>query len=396
MDDYTKQQLDNLILNDDEGLFDTKKKVSNIISSDDRLVQGFNEINKFYEENDRSPSEFADDVQEKSLYNRLEGLKNNEARRNKLIDYDVYNILSEKGSINSIEDILDDEFFKSDNEEKLFDLKHVKDQKDREESDFVARRKKCKDFEKYEQIFKDCHADLVLGERTYSGFNVGTTMSKGDFYIHRGMLIYIADVGEIKIDKWGKEDGRLNVIFENGTQSNMLMRSLGKVLNTDIGQTITKRKSKLLDEMIPENKRIAEEDKEVGYIYILKSLSENYKIKEIENLYKVGYSSGSVEDRIKNAENEPTYLMASVSIVATYKCFNLNPNKLEHLLHTFFGSACLTLDIYDNENKRHSPREWFSVPLNIIDNAIELVLSEKISNYQYNHEKASIEELEGK
>lgn len=275
----------------------------------------------------------------------------------------------------------------------IFNLKHVQHSKDREETDFIARRKKCNNFEKYKEIFEECHKDLKTKERTIRNWKVDKVMQIGDFYIHRGLLAYIAGRGEIKLDKWGKWDGRLKIIFENGTESNMLMRSFGKLLSID-GKTITKKQSELLDGLTNDINKpvITDTDEEVGYIYILKSLSENEDIKNIENLYKIGYSKGKVPDRIKEAENDPTYLMAPVKIIQTYKCYNLNPQKLENILHKFFDSTRLKLDIFDKEGNRHTPREWFKVPLRVIDDVIPKIQDGTILNYIYNPKLEIIEE----
>ena len=128
---------------------------------------------------------------------------------------------------------------------------------------------------------------------------------------------------------------------------------------------------------------INEEDKEAGYIYVLSSKSTDSKISEIKNLFKIGYSTTPVESRIKNAEKEPTYLMAPVYIEAEYKTFNMNTQKFEQLLHNFFGASCLNIDIWDDKLRRKMPQEWFVVPLHIIDQAIELIISGAIVSYRY-------------
>jgi hypothetical protein len=128
---------------------------------------------------------------------------------------------------------------------------------------------------------------------------------------------------------------------------------------------------------------ITDEDSQTGYIYIVKSLSDNPGISSLENLYKIGFSTMSVEERVKNAVIDPTYLMAPVKIISTFECYNFNPQKLEQLLHNFFGTACLNVDIFDANNKRFTPREWFIAPLEVIEKAIELIISGGVVNYRY-------------
>jgi hypothetical protein len=129
---------------------------------------------------------------------------------------------------------------------------------------------------------------------------------------------------------------------------------------------------------------INQQDKPLGWIYILKSKSNNPKIADIKDLHKIGFSSVAVNARIKNAKNEATYLFSEVEEVATYKIYNSNANKLESLLHRFFANACLDIDLFNETGQRFNPREWFIVPIEIINQAIDLILKGDIVNYKYN------------
>jgi hypothetical protein len=172
----------------------------------------------------------------------------------------------------------------------------------------------------------------------------------------------------------------------------MLYRSLAKVLY-DNGQVVTQNEDRINEEFLEKFGNITDEDKEAGYIYILKSKSTDDKIQSIENLYKIGYSKTKAKERTKNAEQEPTYLMAPVLIVTEYKCFNINPQKLEQLLHNFFGSSCLNVDIFDEKGIRHTPREWFIAPIEVIEKAVEMIITGEIVNCWYNIETQTIEKM---
>ncbi len=149
------------------------------------------------------------------------------------------------------------------------------------------------------------------------------------------------------------------------------------------GQVVSENEDKLNENFVDEFNNITAEDEEAGFIYIIKSKSANQEIQEIHNLFKIGYSKTTVEDRVKNAIQEPTYLMAEVRIVMAYKCYNMNPQKLEQLLHNFFGNSCLNIDVFDQEGNRHTPREWFIAPLAIIEQAIHYIISGDIIYYKY-------------
>jgi hypothetical protein len=66
-----------------------------------------------------------------------------------------------------------------------------------------------------------------------------------------------------------------------------------------------------------------------------------------------------------------------------YQCYNMNPQKFELLIHNFFSAACLNIDITGKDGRRYSPREWFIAPLNIIEQAIQLIKSGEIVKYRY-------------
>ena len=178
------------------------------------------------------------------------------------------------------------------------------------------------------------------------------------------------------------EDGRTRCIFENGTESNMLKRSIEKILYLN-GKVVSENADITNEEFLEKFSNVNDEDKEAGFIYILKSKSEKQEIKEINNLFKIGFSKVSVEERIKNASQEATYLMADVKIVMAYKCYNMNPHKLEQLVHGFFGRSCLNIDVFDINGNRHTPREWFIAPLHVIEQAIHYIIAGSIINYRY-------------
>jgi hypothetical protein len=177
-------------------------------------------------------------------------------------------------------------------------------------------------------------------------------------------------------------EGRTRTIFENGTYSNMLYRSLGKQIQKN-GKLITNTYEKIEQDLFVNTGLVKEEDIQSGWIYVLKTKSTNSQIVNIKDLYKVGFASNSVDERIKNAKYEATYLFAEVQKVATYKVYNRNADKLENLLHRFFANACLDIDLFNEKGQRLNPREWFVVPFDVIEETIQLILNESIVNYEY-------------
>ncbi|MDB9781526.1 GIY-YIG nuclease family protein [Winogradskyella sp.] len=384
------------IFNDDEfGILDSKPNNSNVKTEDERLIESFQEINAFFEKNQREPE--ATNVTEFKLLSRLKALRQDANKIEILKSHDTHNLLNSKEEVKSVADILsDDDLGILDTEEALsiFKLKNVPSSKDRAESDFVAHRKamKDKDFSPYESMFKEIHKQLRERKISLKKFrNPEKNLKKGSYYVLDGILLYLEEIDlsrtledEPTSDK-NRKDGRTRIIFENGTMSNMLYRSIGKQLLAN-GHLVTKTEAETAKELFDNVHSLNEEDLETGWIYILKSKSTNKDISSIKNLYKIGYSTVPVPERIKNASNESTYLMAEVSIEASYKTYNLNAQKFEHLIHRFFAEVCLNVDIHDDKGRRITPREWFVVPLPIIDKVIQLILSGDIVNYKYDND----------
>jgi len=405
--------LDDIFNNDPLGLLNFKPKVSNVRTRDERLLSSFQEINNFVESNGKEPMANPSNISEFQLYTRLKSLREDDTKISLLKEHDIYKLLPVFGvnqvnepqakygklkEIRSIDDILSDDSMDilSGDSEGLFDFKHTPKEYERAQADFVARRKPCKDFKKYEPLFKEIQKDLANNKRKLIEF-AQRNLVEGSYYVHNGVLfllekIKITHKEHYKADGTRvREDGRTRCVFENGTESNMLKRSVEKMLYAN-GKVVTENFDKVNEGFMEKFSAITEEDKEAGYIYVLKSKSKDERITSIQNLYKIGYSKTAVEERIKNAEKEPTYLMAPVSIQGVWKCFNMNPQKFEQLIHNFFGNTCLELDVFGEKGKRHTPREWFIAPIEVIEQAIELIINGKIVNYKFDAENRTIYE----
>ena len=403
--------LDEIFNDDPLGLLNVKPKTSNVRTADERLIASFEEINKFVENKGVEPKPNLLNISEYQLYSRLKSLREDTVKVAQLKEYDIYNLLppldidqisegtaeyAKPKEISSIDDLLGDDSLGilDTDTEGLFEFKHTPKDYERAQADFVARRKPSKDFDKYEHLFIEVQKDLAAGKRKLIDFKEGN-LKEGGFYVHNGILMFLerADISqEEQVYTSGSRvrvDGRTKCVFENGTESNMLYRSLAKILYTN-GRVVTENIDKVNEGFTEQFGAITDEDEEAGYIYVLKSKSQDEKISSIKNLYKIGYSKIEVEERTKNAEKEPTYLMAPVSIIGVWKCFNMNPQKLEQLLHNFFGNSCLNVDVFDDKGRRHTPQEWFIAPLEVIEQAIELIINRKIINYKFDAENMSI------
>lgn len=385
--------LDDIFNDDDLGLLNTNNKSSIIKTDEDRLIDSFEEINTFFEKNQKEPS--STPMSEYNLLARLKGFRNDENKKRVLKPFDRFNLLGYvKVEKKTLDDVIKEDdlgLLNTDGDISIFEFKHIHKKDKRSETDFVAQRKPMVDeaFKNYESMFQKVHEELRQGKRRLMKFeNIEKNLQVGNFYLLDGLLLYLesaeieTEIRNLKSGNRVRTDGRTVTIFENGTKSNMLFRSLGKLIQKN-GKLITQTDESIQRELAENVNLVNEDDLTTGWIYIVKSKSTRREISELKDLYKVGFSEVDVKERVKNASKEATFLNAAVEIVATYHCYNLNTQKFESLLHRFFAESCLNIDIYDKDARRISPREWFVVPIKILDEAIELLIKGTIQNYTY-------------
>lgn len=355
-------------------------------SSEKRLIESFEEINQFYEENDREPKVGAD-IGEFMLASRLQGIRNNPGKVKALLPFDFHNLLrcDESKSI-TVEDILGDDpmsLLVGEEDCDIYNLTHVK-KSERIRPDYVSRRTKCLDFDSYETLFQAVHNDLRVGRRKLLEFKE-ENLKEGKFFVLQGVLLFLekSDNKEstFKFESGTRirTEGRTRCIFDNGTESTMLYRSLYKALLQD-GFEVSDYQEVVIE------KEISDEDKQNGFIYVLSSLSVNPQVMMTQNLYKIGCCSGAVSDRIKNAVTEPTYLLSEVKVILTARCYNINLFQLEGAIHDFFSKSNVSFEVIDKDGNVHHPKEWFIAPLSIIEEAINLIVNDDITKYEYNSE----------
>lgn len=388
--------LDDIFDDDDFGLLNQKEKPANIKTDEDRLIESFEEINAFYEKNNTEPS--TSSMSEYSLSARLKGFRNNDSKKKILKPFDRFNLLGEVVmEKKTFDDILAEDdlgLLNPEGDLSIFEFKHTPRIDKRADTDFVAQRTSIsdKDFERYETMFKQVHNDLKIGKRKLvPGENVYKNLQTEHFYLLDGMLLYL-ESATLKEGEFGgriRLDGRTVTIFENATISNMLYRSLGKAIQKS-GKVITDTDENIQDQLRKNSGLVEESDSQSGWVYVLKSRSKRPDIANLDNLFKIGFSTTKVVDRIKNASKEATYLYSDVEIIATYSCYNLNVQVFENLIHRFFSKSCLNIDIYNTDGQRAVPREWFIVPLPIIDEAINLLIKGTILNYTYDNSSNTI------
>jgi len=296
-----------------------------------------------------------------------------------------------------LEELFKDPILKITDEEKaLFTLPEVlKAKKERKEADYVAQRIICENFADYESGFKQVHKDLREGKRMLKRYTGESAIQAGKYYVLNGVVVYLDQLIEMRKENrtGGHLDGRTRLIYENGTESDIKFRTLGKSIQID-GFIITE--STETDEVALEVRfnNIESSDIADGYIYVLSSLSTDPQIQGQKDLYKIGFSTTRVEERIKNCEYEPTYLMDQVKIVSVWKTFNMKTNVFENIIHQFFKSVQFKVKVRDIAGNESIPQEWFVVPLGIIERVVEMIIDGSVVDYRYNPTMQVLEKVE--
>jgi len=360
---------------DEEGLLDTEEKAPKLTSSD-RLERSFLEILEFHREHDRAPRSDTREISERKLGARLDGILANEDKIAALKHLDEFELLAEPEAPTSLDDLLDgDDFGLLDDGKGILDTSDLPQRKSPEAAVDAAQRVRAEDFGQFESLFQQKHAELADATAKLVSFPGIRYITDGSFFVLNGVMLFIAEVGETEYKESTvrvNRRERLRVIFENGTESSMYRQSLGIRMGEGHGQALVPA----------EFESVMADDVETGYIYVLRSLSDDPQITAVPDLHKIGFSRGPVEKRIAQAQIQPTYLYAPVEIVATYRTYNLKTSALEHLLHRFFSDVRLDVQI-GRGGRPYEPLEWYSVPFSAIDQAIELISSGDIVDYKY-------------
>ncbi len=390
-----QERLRKIFESDDSGLLAPDPKPQKA-SPNERLQQAFLEIVEFTRANHREPSPESSEVVERKLGVRLEALRYSPEKIALLRDLDELGLLSQSRHNISLEDLLEpdgdlDPLGLLADATGLLDTSALpKSSRTQEIKGDVAQRVRCHDFEQFEPLFSQKHEELAEGLSRLIPFRGVGTVRAGAFFILNGLMVFVAEVGDTGYLRDKSGDGRkrerLRLIFENGTESAMYRQSLAIRLTEGIGgyQIVT-----------AESEFELAEDIATGWVYILRSLSEDPVISSREHLHKIGFTTKTVSQRIANATREPTYLMAPVEVIAEYRTYNVKAGSLEHLLHRVFADARLDISQVGPDGRMYDSTEWFEVPLDEINKAIELITTGEIIEFLYDSASQKLRPVDG-
>lgn len=375
-------------------------KASSRTPREERIIAGFEDILRFHQTHGRAPQHGEGrDIFERLYAVRLDQLRKLPEAQVLLASLDAPGLLT-GSTVRTVDiDSLDEDALLAElgvsaepsDEDDLTVLRHVRSSADKRAAEEIANREKCDDFEVFKPLFKDVQRELGDGTRKALALNAKEKalddIVKGAFFVVGGQIAYVADADDEFTTQYGRRDRRLRVVFDNGTQATVLMRSFQRSMHRDAHARIISDPDAgplFRDE-------VEDGDLESGTIYVLRSKSDHPLIAQHRELiHKIGVTGGKVESRIGNASKDATYLLADVEVVATYKLHNLNRIKMEGIFHRLFGAAQLDLTIEDRFGHPVRPQEWFLVPLSVIDEAVQRIRDGSIVDLHYDPSQAQL------
>ncbi|MBY6243358.1 GIY-YIG nuclease family protein [Methylosinus sp. Sm6] len=382
---------------------DEEKEVGAYTPLQERVIAGFEDIVRFVREHGRRPSHGEDrDIFERLYAVRLDRLRDQGEFHALLALLDEFGLLSGGVDTDQAPELEDDEALLAeleieDQPDSITTLKHVKPYVEINAAEEVARRTPCADFDEVKALFERVKKDLDQGSRRTRRFKRDAEIKEGEFFVLGGQMAYVAKIGEEFLTEQDRRNAKLRVIFDNKTESHGLMRSFQRALYKDgAGRRVTAPGAgPLFDEDDDDDAPELPSGDESGTIYVLRSKSSDPGIASKRAvLHKIGVTGNDVEKRISNAEVDPTFLMAGVEVVATYRLFHINRSRLENLIHRFFSAARLDLELKDRFEKPVRPQEWFLVPLPVIDEVVHRIEDRTIVDFEYDLASASLKRIE--
>lgn len=244
--------------------------------------------------------------------------------------------------------------------------------------DEIGKQTPCADFYMYENHFKILHDRLASGDLKTIKYTA-TNLKQGDAFILDGIVGFVQKVGAERSSSNGKFNPRLRLVFDNKTESNILLNSLNKRLYADPnGRRIVRSADEFTDFDFPESQARVK----TGQVYIVRTLSEDPALNKIPNLYKIGFTSGTVQERTKNAVNDMAFLESPIEIVEVANCYNLDPRGLEGVIHGFLHAQRINITLTSKKGGSYQPKEWFSIDLDEAKKVIGLIIDGSIIDYR--------------
>jgi hypothetical protein len=378
--------------------FAQPKKNEGRSAREERIITGFEEIQRFVDEHGHAPQHGEDrDIFERLYAVRLDRLKSLQECRSLLEPIDRQGLLGEAPTATEtpVEDMDLDELMAelegAAGARDITELRHVRSSVEKRAAEEIANREKCEDFDQFKRLFERAKQELKDGLRATrvvdNSENSLAEIKPGAFFVVGGQFAYVAGESETFTTGYQRNDRRVRVVYDNATEATVLSRSFQKSLYRD--SSARRVSDPTAGPLFSDEEE--EGDQASGTIYALRSKSDHPVVAANRDLvHKIGVTNLPVQQRIAGAALHPTFLMADVEVVATYELFNIKRTRLENVIHRVFEPARLEIEIRDRFDRPVRAREWFLVPIFAINEAVERIRDGTITQYIYDPTKASL------
>ena len=360
---------------------------------EERIIAGFEEVQRFVETHGRAPRHGEDsDIFERLYAVRLDRIREQDDCRALLSHFDHQDFLSHSPEAASLSlEGMDDEALLSElgvesAAPDIGELRHVRPSAEKRAAEEIATRSKCGDFDSFRPLSSRCRRNWTPVSGKPASLVFRPTSSPAGFSSSAVRRPTWPRWEEEFTQRYGDRDARLRVIFDNGTESNMLRRSLQRALHKDEkGRRILETSAGPL---------FADETAAATRPAALSCAAEQgghsvcRREPEPRPQDWCHHREGGNAHRRRTARSDVPD--GEVEIVATYHLYNIDRAKLEKLIHRIFSPARLDIEIEDRFGNPVVPREWFLAPLDAINDAVEKIREGTITRYRYDAGSASL------
>lgn len=418
------KSLSDIFNNDDLGIFDNVKPLTNNKANNSVLEQQFSSINSFIDNHGRLPAKDADTLSEKVLSRQLNSIRADSSVFKQLEHLDKHGLLADEETksvapieairaakqhettnstaqhvesqeaaptgqtttYNSLQDIFNNDdlgIFDNVQTDILVSDSHYKERakQDQYDDEDIASRFECKDFYRFEPIFTRIYKAIESGDFTKTNFSSTKNITVGSVFVLNGFVCYVADIYKAEARKNTRSQERLRLIFANGTESNMLTYSLATAqYKYENSYQLQITDPEWINDDLAKN--FGDDRQPTGVIYIAQLIETPDNLGHYKNLYKVGFSKLTGDVRTKHSIKDTAFLQQPVNIIAEWQIYDADPRKVESVLHAFFYEQRVKMSSKGSDDKFYKATEWFDVPLSEIEKAINIVISGDTERYR--------------
>jgi hypothetical protein len=198
-------------MNDDElldalGVEVAPLKASSRTPREERIIAGFEDILRFYQTHGRAPQHGEErDIFERLYAVRLDQLRKLPEAQALLAELDGPGLLAVSAAALIDVDDLDEDALLAElgigaeiaDRNDITVLRHVRSSVEKRAAEEIADRTPCADFDTFQPLFEQAERELKAGVRQSRQFGRDSNFKVGNFFVLGGLLVYVAEQGDI-------------------------------------------------------------------------------------------------------------------------------------------------------------------------------------------------------